>query len=242
MKRLAILGLALPVVLLLGAACGDKTTVLSSPQETTGVLVTGHGEVEAPPDTAVFDVGVEVHAKTVAEARDGAAEAADAIIKSVKKNGVDDKDVKTTSLNISPEYNYPRDGGQPTITGYVVTNTIEVRVRKLDNVSKVVDDAVGAGGNSTRLQGIRFEFADNTKLVQQAREAAMKDARAKADQLAKLGGVSLGDPLSVQETQSTPPPVALATAAAAKDAVFATPIEPGTGKVSVDVQVRWGIR
>ncbi|MCC6381439.1 MAG: SIMPL domain-containing protein [Dehalococcoidia bacterium] len=240
MNRVAILALA-PALLLLGAACGDETTVLTA-QETTGVLVTGHGEVEAPPDTAVFDVGVEVHARTVAGAREGAAQAAEAVITSVKKNGVEDRDIKTTNLSINPEYNYPRDGGQPTIVGYVVSNIVEVRVRKLDNVSKVVDDAVAAGGDSTRLQGIRFEFADNTKLVQQAREAAMKDAQAKADQLAKLGGVSLGDPLSIQETQASQPPAALAAPAAAKDSAFVTPIQPGTGKVSVDVQVRWGVR
>lgn len=230
-----------PITLLLAACSEGDTTVVSGPQETTGISVTGRGEVQAPSDTGYFDVGVQVTAKTVAEARDGAAKAADAVISSLKKNGIDEKDIKTTGLSIQPQYEYPRNGGQPRITGYMVTNTVNVKVRKLDSFSKVLDDAVAAGGDAVRIQSIYFGIEDNEKLLQQAREAAMKDAKAKAEQLAKLGGVALGKPLMITESESTPPtPRLAAEAKGLADVAQPTPIEPGTGSVVVQVSVRWG--
>jgi len=229
--------------LVAGCSQDKPTTIVSPSSESTGVSVSGRGEVQAPPDTGFFNVGVEVHAKTVAEARDQAAKAADAVIKSLKSNRVDEKDIKTTQLGINPEYDY-KNSGQPRIVGYVVTNTVEVKVRKLDDFSKIVDDAAAAGGDNTRLQGIRFDIEDNTKLLEQARKAAMEDAKKKAEELAKLGGVKLGSPLSIAETQSTAPPPELA----AMDKAFApstgqapTPIQTGTGSVVVSVEVRWSI-
>ncbi len=233
-------------IALLGAVsvgCSNKTTtVVQPPGDATGISVTGKGEVQAPPDTGFISIGVDVHGTTVADARDGAAKAADAVISSIKKNGVDEKDIKTTGLSISPEYSYDRNGGSPRITGYRVTNTVEVKVRKLDNFSKVVDDAAIAGGDNARLNSIRFDIEDTTKLLQQAREAAMNDARAKADQLAKLGNVKLGVPLAISELQaSNPPPVLAAPATGAADSFAKTPIQPGTGTVTVNVQVRWSV-
>ncbi len=241
---LPLAGLTL-LVALAAASCGDETSnvVVQPSTEAPGIAVSGRGEVQAPPDTGFFDAGVNVTATTVADARNLAAKAADAVIASVKKNGVDSKDVKTTQFRIDPVYDYGKTGGTPRITGYTVTNTVEVKVRALDNFSKVIDDAVAAGGDSVRVQGIRFDILDNTALLQQAREAAMKDAQAKADQLAKLGNVKLGVPLAISEEQSSAPPPILAQGAktAQSSPDVATPIETGTGSVVVTVQVRWGI-
>ena len=238
-------GLTVGVLALSGCTDSARTTIQTS-NEATGISVSGHGEVSVKSDTGYFDVGVQVSAATVGEAQSKGAKAADAVIKAVKANGIDDKDIKTTGLSIQPEYSYPRDGGKPTITGYSVTNNVSVKVRKLDTFSKVVDDAATAGGNDVRLNSIRFDVEDNAKAIEQAREAAMADARKKAEQLAKLGDVSLGTPASVQETNSTQPPVAEARltsgikAAGAPDSP--TPIQPGTGIVVVDIAVRWTIK
>ncbi len=228
---------------LFGVACSDGGTTVNAPgADTGGITVSGHGEVQVPPDTAVFTVGVQVTATTVADARERAAKAADAVISSVKKNGVDEKDIRTTGLSIQPVFDY-KNGTEPRITGYQVTNQVTVKVRKLDNVSKVVDDAAAAGGNDVRLQGISFVVDDDEKPIQQAREAAMKDAKAKADQLAKLGGVELGDPLTIAESQGSVFPPEASRAAAATGALdTSTPIQPGTNTVSVDVNVRWQIK
>jgi len=227
------------------AGCGNEapSVVVQPSTEAPGIAVSGRGEVQAPPDTGFLDVGINVTAAAVADARDRAARAADAVIASVKKNGVDSKDIKTTQFRIDPVYDYGKTGGTPRITGYAVTNTVEVKVRKLDNFSKVVDDAVAAGGDQVRVQGIRFDIEDTTKLLQQAREAAMTDAKAKADQLAKLGGVKLGTPMAISEEQaSNPTPILSQELKGIPYAAdVATPIETGTGSVVVNVQVRWAI-
>ncbi len=241
---LPLAGLAL-FVAFVAAGCGNEPSnvVVQPSTEAPGIAVSGRGEVQAPPDTGFVDAGVNVTATTVADARDRAAKAADAVIASVKKNGVDSKDIKTTQFRIDPVYDYGKNGGTPHITGYTVTNTVEVKIRKLDNFSKIVDDAVAAGGDQVRIEGIRFDIEDTTKLLQQARESAMKDAKEKADQLAKLGGVKLGMPLAISEQQSSNPTPVLSQEVKGIPyaADVATPIETGTGSVVVNVQVRWGI-
>ena len=234
---------AIPALLLFTACKAGNTTVNATPPDQSGISVSGRGEVQAPADTATIDVGVQVTAASVGDARDRAAKAADAVVSSIKKNGVADPDIKTVGLSIQPQYQYTKDN-EPKITGYMVTNTVEAKIRKLDNLSKLVDDAVSAGGNDARFQGIRFSVEDRDKVIQQAREAAMKDAKAKADQLAKLGGVTLDKPLTISESQSTPPTIQ-AAAADAKLAVGAapsTPIQPGTSSIIVEVQVRWSLK
>lgn len=222
------------------AGCTGDTQVTNVPPDTSGITVAGHGEVQAPPDTGFFDIGVEVTATTVEDARSRAARAADAVISAVKKNGVDDKDIRTLNISIFPAYDYGT-AGQPRITGYVVSNTVEVKVRKLDTFSAVIDAAIAAGGDAARLHGVRFDIEDTDKLRQQARELAMKDARARAEELAKLGEVDLGDPIAITETFGTNPTPVLSVERAAGAADLATPIQPGTATVVVEVSVRWAI-
>jgi uncharacterized protein YggE len=240
-KMLVLFPLAL--LLLTAAACTSKTTVNNVPADTSGVTVSGHGEFDAPPDTGYVDVGVQVTAPNVANARDGAATAADAVIGSLKSNGIDEKDIQTTNYNIQPMYDYSKNGGQPTITGYQVTNTVQAKVRKLDSFSKVIDDATAAGGNNVRVQSIRFGVEDDVKAKEQAREKAVADAKTKAEQLAKLSGVTLGKAISISESNASQPnqPIYARDAAAAAGTP-ATPIQPGTSTISVDVSIRWAVQ
>jgi uncharacterized protein YggE len=239
--RSALLVLSLGVVWLATACDRGDTTVNAPGADAGGITVSGHGELQAPPDTAVFTAGVQVTSASVADARERAAKAADALIASVKKNGVDEKDLKTTGLSIQPQFDY-RTPSEPRITGYQVTNQVTVKVRKLDTVSKVIDDAVAAGGDDVRLQGISFVIDDDEKLLEQAREAAMNDAKAKAGQLARLGGVDLGEPLTIAESGGVTPAQAAKADFAAGTADGVTPIQVGTNTVSIDVSVRWAIK
>ena len=242
---------ALPLAALLAllaafafAGCEGNTTVTVPPNtDTTGVSVSGHGEVQAPPDTGYIDVGVQVTKPTVADARDGAATAANAVIAAIKKDGVADKDVQTTDLSIQPQMDYSKPNVAPTVIGYTVTNTVTVKIRKLDDFNKIFDDAAAAGGDAARVQNVRFGIENNQPLLQQARTAAMNYAKAKADELAKAGGVSLGKVVSITESQSTPPPPEYGKMAvpAAPATGQSTPIETGTDSVIVDVQVRYAV-
>lgn len=245
MKRAWVLVAVTAFAAVFAAGCkGDDVTIEAgggTGTEVTGVTVTGHGEAHVAPDTGYFEVGVQVTAATVEAARDRAATLATAVIASIKQNGVDSKDVQTTNLNIQPQYDYSKNSSTPTITGYIVTNTVTVTVRKLDTFSKLIDDATRAGGNDARLQSVRFGVEDTAKAAEEARKAAMADARTKAEQLAKLGGVSLGKPRSIAETQGATPVYPAGIPGVARDSAGSTPVETGTNTVTVDVTVRWAI-
>ena len=129
------------------------------------------------------------------------------VIDSLKQNGIGDDDLKTTNFSIRPQYNY-RNNEQPELVGFVVTNTLNVTVRDLATLSHVLDGAIAAGGDAVRVNSIRFDRDDKTELIEQARERAMDDAREKAEQLADLGGVELGQPITIVESSSsTGPPI-----------------------------------
>jgi uncharacterized protein YggE len=204
-----------------------------------GITVTGIGEVTSEPDTGFIDLGVQVSRPAVAEARDVAAAAVARVIASLRANGIDAADARTTSLAITPEYDYSGDRS-PRITGYQVTNMLTVRVRDLERFSAVVDDAVTAGGDDARLHGIRFSREDASAALAGARAAAMADARERARQLAELAGVELGAAIAIEEATDQPGPRPMFERAAMLSA-DATPIEPGATKVSVSVVVRFAI-
>jgi uncharacterized protein YggE len=241
-RRLLIIGMALAPLALVAAVCGDTTTrVENTGQAPTGITVTGEGKVQGAPDVAMIQLGVSVLRPTVAEARAQAATALDAMINSMKANGVEEDDIQTSQLYISPEYDYRNN--ETVLRGFRVTNSVSVKVRDIDTTSKVVDDAVAAGGDDTQLQGISFTIDDPKELQKQAREAAIADARAKADTLAQAGGVSVGDPIVINEGSVYVPPIPYAgrEAAGADQAVPSTPIEPGQLDVIVNVTVTWTI-
>lgn len=240
MRFIVTLSLLATALAFAGCTKGDSIMVNASGDDVTGITVSGTGEVSAPTDTGYLSLGVQVDAATVAEAREQAARAAEAVIASLTSNGLEKRDIQTTQLAIYPRYDSrPAANGEPRITGYTVTNILEIKVRRLDSFSKVVDDAVAAGGDAARVNGIRFGIEDTEALAKQARELAVKDARAKAEQLAAATGVRLGEPLAISEVQSPAPPIVYAEARTT--AQGATPIEPGSGMVAVQVTVRWAI-
>ncbi len=239
-QRMALIAVVSVVAVAFSACSGDTTTNVAGAQQQVGITVSGRGEVQVVPDIAHLTVGVEARARTVAEARGTAATAAERVIASLKSNGIDSKDIQTAALNVSPEYNYSGNS-QPAITGYIVTNSLRVKVRKLDQLSKVIDDSLAAGGDNARLNGVSFGVEDDAKAKESARETAMKDARTKAEQLAKAGGVSIGKPMAISETQGNGIVQPLENSFGAKAADSATPIETGTNTILVDVVVTYAI-
>jgi uncharacterized protein YggE len=249
----------LGVIVALTAGCETKTTVVSAPDARGGIAVSGTGTVTVVPDIARLNIGVEARGRTVAEARQGAARAMEAVRTSVMRNGVEDRDLKTQSLNIRPEYGSkpvstpapaPPNGGRPqvvpsgeqVIVGYVASITVLIKVRNIDSASKVLDDAVAAGGDETRVNGIAFAVDTPERFQAEARELAMKDARDRAEALAANAGVKLGKPRSITESLSVPRPVALANGVTpARTGSASTPIDPGESEVTINVNVTYEI-
>lgn len=235
-RRFALAVISLAAAGTAFSACSSTTEVISG-QQPTGISVQGVGEVSAPTDTGVVTLGVQVVADTVAEARDRAAEGADAILRSARNNGVDDDDLRTVQLTVAPRYEYRNE--EMVLVGFEVTNLVEVTVRNLDAFSEILDDAIDAGGDDVRVSGIQFTIEDTASLLEEARKLAMEDAKEKAEQLAGLGDVGLGRPITISESQSANLPPKFVDDLAGAD--VATPVQPGTGTITVSVSVLYAI-
>lgn len=241
-----LVGLAGAVTLAaLAVGCGNRTTRVETggAQVQRGISVNGTGKVSGKPDVAKLALGVHAESDTVQNARDRAATSLDAIIKTLKTNGVADKDIQTQQFNIQPQYDY--SNGNQRLRGFQVTNVLSVTLRDINKTSQVVDDAVRAGGNETTIQNLAFTIDKPDDLKQQAREKAVADAKSKAETLAKAAGVSVGDAMNISES-SYAPPIFDARAGiagpATGEAAPSTPIQPGELDVTVDVSVTWSIK
>ena len=199
------------------------------------VSVAGHGEVKGRPDTATVQIGVETDAATAKEALAQNSAQAQAIQQKLKDLGVADKDLQTSNFGVNPTYG--TDGRQ--VTGYHVSNSVTVTIRNLDQAGALLDQVVQAGANS--IYGISFSVADPQQLMEQARQQAVADAKARATQLATAGGATVGDVLVISENANPPVPLPMA-ARAAEASGQAVPVQPGEQSFSVDVQVTYALR
>ncbi|MQC48178.1 MAG: DUF541 domain-containing protein, partial [Chloroflexi bacterium] len=196
----SLLALGATAVVALTVACTPTTQVhLPSAENPAGITVTGEGKVTVRPDIALVNVGVEVTAPTVAEARAAAAEAMQLLQDAVKANGVVESDIRTQYFNIYPQYVY-RENDAPRITGFTVNNQVEVKVRDIDSASEVLDAAIAAGGDSVRVNGISFTVENPEGHLAEARKTAVENARERAEVLADAAGVSLGAARSISES------------------------------------------
>ncbi len=202
------------------------------------ITVGGLGKVTVTPDLAHVQLGVQIQKPTAKAARDAAASAMASVVAAIKKLNVDDKDIQTTQVSLSAVYDYPNNSA-PVLRGYQLTNQVAITVRDLTKLSDVIDDGVAAG--ATTVDGISFDVADRSSLEAQARDAAAKDARAKADVYAKSLGLSITGVSSVSEQVSSPvwyaPSYATAGAALDKAASTPTPVQAGSTDVTITVQV-----
>ena len=202
-----------------------------------GIAVTGTGEISVVPDIAVFYVSSEVEAKNVTDATKRVSRASQKIIALLNSKGITGPDVVTSSVNISPRYDWSRD--VQTVVGYIASVSMQITVREIAEVGQILDSVIEAGGNTIRLNGLRFDIEDRTEYILLARELAAKDARDRAEQLAVLHGVKLGQPIRISEFD-TPSysPYARAEMHSHSDGL---PIEPGSLAVSVSLAVQWSI-
>ena len=238
--RWAAIGLAagLLVALIAGPALSPRSIRAvdpATPAEHT-ISVDGTGRVIISPDIADLRLGVTITAKTVKDARARNASAMTAVIASLKKLGIADKDIQTTILSLQPVYDYAKNSSVPRLTGYNLSNAIAVTIRDLDKVGDAIDGALGAG--ATTLDGVSFRVDNQVAAEQQALEAAMAEAKSKAQTLASAAGVSITGVATISETVSPIPyPVYYGGLAGVAARDLATPVQPGSNEVSVSVTV-----
>lgn len=202
------------------------------------IIVSGTGRVAVSPDVADLRLGVVVTRPTVDAARVEAASTMTAILAALDTAGVERRDVRTSLVSVQPRYDY-RDGKAPLLTGYEISELVEVTVRDLERVGDVIDGTLAAG--ATRLDDLSFRVADPTAAEREARQRAMAEARARADVLAEAAGISVTGVVGIVEGGAAPP-VPLPRMKAERMMMAAdvsTPVEAGTTEIAVSVTVTY---
>jgi len=249
----------------LGVAASQQTLLSSNANNQQGIWVSGEGKVTVTPDSAVLNLGISAQASTVAAAQSQAVEAMNKVMSALISNGVDQKDIQTQYFSIqqvtnpippipssSPEAsNGSTSGASPMIhvktlvqptTGYEVTNMVTVKIGAIDKDGAIIDAAVEAGGDLLRVDGLTFSEDKPDQYYTQARQLAMNDAKAKANQLAELGNVTLGKATYISESSSTPILYPEAFRAQGDTSSAATSVNAGQTDIIVDVQVAYAIQ
>jgi len=223
------------------AAAIAAITLLAAPAlaETApppAISVTGEASVSVPPDLAQVDGGVSSDARSAREASEANNAAMGKVLLALKASGIAEKDVQTSRLSLQPQYAPNRPGPSP-VVGYRASNRVTIQVRDVTKVADVIDTLVGAGANE--IGGINFMVERASKLLDEARDKAVADARRKAEIYARAVGVTLGAPLSISEDGS-PGPIPYRSKMSAM--VARAPVAQGEETLSVTVHVSWAIK
>lgn len=209
--------------------------------KTDTFAVSGEGKVTMVPDIAIVHVGVTAQGANVTRVQEELNVKINAMSEAIKKLGVDAKDIKTSYYNISPTYDY--SAANQRITGYQANSNLTIKVRKIDNANAVIDAATSQGAN--QVGGVSFDVDDKTKAENEAREAAVADAKSKAEAAAKAAGFKLGRVINYSEGGgSAPRPMMYDSAKTLPIAGGGEPtqVEPGSSEISVNVTLSYEIQ
>ncbi len=204
-------------------------------EKSPSITVFGSAVVSAEPDIAQLRIGVVTHHASASRALSMNKEAMSKLLKALQEHGVSKRDLQTSSLTLSPQYHHGTRGRIPDISGYNATNLLQVKVRKLDTIGALLDNAVRTGVN--RIEGVTFSVDDPATLKDKARRDAVTDARHKATLYAEAADVKLGKVLAVQEMPGAVPFPKQMSAVA----LTSTPVEPGDIEFRVNVMVTYAI-
>lgn len=209
----------------------------------SALTVSGEGTVKVEPDTAHLDLAVETQAPTAREAQERNAQRMTAVLERLRGLGIGKDDMRTTGINLYPDYRYEEKGG-PRLVGYRATNSLRVTVHDLNRVGELIDAAVAAGAN--QLQGVSFTVEESDGAQREALAKAVRDARAKAEAIAGAAGMFITGVRTIIEGGAPVPPVIMREMyqmeAAAPAASAPTPVIPGDLTIRATVSVSYSIR
>ena len=203
------------------------------------ITVTGVGTVSVVPDAVRFNATVSIISATNSAALSAATKSAAAVRSALKTAGIAVKDIRSASISVYPEYNWTQEGGTK-ITGYRASQSFDVLVRTASKAGSIIEAVVTAGGDNVQLGGVIPVTLNPSVATEDARAAAVANAKSKAASYAKLLGTSIGKVLSLEEQSSpvysSPFPMAKASADAA-----AVEIDLGEQDVTVTITVKWAL-
>lgn len=227
---------ALAVPMAASAHCPQSNANCTMP----GVIhVTATANVDVVPDQASVSAGVQSDGKTAQEAMARNSELMRNVFATLAANGIAEKDISTTNLNLSPRYDYEqRTNGQPLLVGYRASNQITVVSRDLNSTGRLIDALLQAGLNN--INGISFIVSEPEPAQAQARAAAIEKAKIKARMMAQSANVRLGRLLSLSEGSSAAP-IVFNTMARSMSADSAPPLAPGEREIGATVTMSYAI-
>ena len=204
------------------------------------ITVTGVGTISVVPDAVRFNATVSTIGSTNAAALSAASKSAAAVRAALIKAGIATKDIRSANISVYPEYNWTQETGTR-ITGYRGSQSFDVLVRTASKAGTIIEAVVTAGGDTVQLGGVIPTTLNPSAATEDARAAAVANAKSKASSYAKLLGTSIGKVISLEEQSSpvysSPFPTAKAGAADAA----AVEIDLGEQDVTVTITVRWGL-
>lgn len=238
--RLGLVFLSLVILYAFTNILGPIPFSVKSTTTTTDDMftVSGVGEKTAIPDTTQFTVGVTKTASTVESAKEQANTATNAIIEDLKALNVPEKNIKTINVNTYPNQDFNRGNA---VTGYTVSQELQVKVEDVDLANRALDSATANGAN--QVSGVTFTVDDEAKkeLTKKARKEAINDAKSKAEDIASDAGIRLGKIVNIYVSDTDQPPMPfdakLETGARAGNA--ATDLQPGENTVTVNVTLSY---
>jgi len=203
-----------------------------------GLTAHGHGEIKVKPDIARLTAGVVTQARDQAQATQDNARKMTALLAAVKGLKIAGRDIQTQDYSVEPQYDYG-SGHAPILTGYQVTNSVQVTLHDLSQAGALIDAATQAG--ASQVNGVSYELSDPAAAQDQALRRAVANARRRASAMADALGIGLGNPLSLNDGEAAAPVQPLfqmrKMAMAASDAAPATPIAAQEITVTADVTV-----
>jgi len=203
------------------------------------ITLTGVGTISVVPDAVRFNATVSVLGSTNAAALSSASKSAAAVRAALKDKGIAVKDIRSANISVYPEYTWTQEAGTK-ITGYRASQTFDVLVRKASDAGSIIEAVVTAGGDNVQLGGVIPTTLNLSAATEEARAAAVANAKSKVSSYAKLLGISIGKVTSIEE-QSSPVYSSPFPRAKAAEADSAVQIDLGEQDVTVTIIVRWAL-
>jgi len=208
---------------------------VQQPEPQARISVTGEGSVGVAPDYAQIGGGVTTRAKTAKEAADANSKLMTAITAALLNAGIAQQDIQTSRFSIQPIYAPPQANTEPKLAGFAVSNQVSVTVRQIGMVGDILDRLIASG--ATDVGDVEFLHSDPSKALDQAREAAVADARRKAELYARTAGLTLGRVAWITEDSGYAPPMPMA---AMRGGLAAAPVPISAGEDTLRARITVG--
>lgn len=209
-------------------------------EERLEITVQGTGKVAVIPDIATIQLGVQIEPRPTAEdATTALTEKMNAVIAFVREQGIEDKDISTAQLSVTPSYDFNQSGR--VLRGYEAQQTLTVKVRQVDTVGTLVSGSAGLGAN--QIGSVQFTTDDPRQLNVKAQQEAITDARTQAQALADSLDAKLGRITRFETgSQPTQPPILFERGLTASDATQKLEVPSGESEINATVTITYELR